>query len=83
MRQIFDFVKTMVLGGAIFLLPFAAVLIVVVKAGKMAVDSVTPLAERVPLPKGEAVIAIYVAGALLLVLVAFAGGLFARERTSA
>jgi len=45
------------------LLPFAAVLIVVVKAGKMAVDSVTPLAERVPLPKGEAVIAIYVAGA--------------------
>jgi hypothetical protein len=55
------------------------VLIVVVKAGKMAVDSVTPLAEKLPFPKGEAVIAIYVAGALLLVLVAFAGGLFARS----
>jgi hypothetical protein len=34
------------------------VLIVVVKAGKMAVDSVTPLAEKLPFPKGEAVIAI-------------------------
>ena len=43
MRQIFDFEKTTALGGAIFLLPFAAMLIVVVKAGKMAVDSVTPV----------------------------------------
>ena len=79
MRQIFDFVKTTVLGGAIFLLPFAAVLLVVVKAGRMAVDSVTPLAEKLPFPKGEAVIAFYVVGALLLALVAFAGGLFARS----
>ena len=61
------------------MLPFAAALLVVVKAGKMAVDSVTPLAEKLPFPKGEAVIAFYVAGALLLVLVAFAGGLFARS----
>jgi hypothetical protein len=57
MRQIFDFVKTTVLGGAIFLLPFAAVLIVVVKAGKMAVDSVTPLAEKLCPPlSGEFVL---------------------------
>lgn len=61
------------------MLPFAAALLVVVKAGQMAVDSVTPLAEKLPLPKGEAVIAVYVAGALMLVLVAFAGGLFARS----
>lgn len=79
MRQIFDFVKTTAFGGAIFLLPFAAALLVVVKAGKMAVDSVTPLAEKLPFPKGEAVIAIYVVGALLLALVAFAAGLFARS----
>jgi uncharacterized membrane protein len=79
MRQIFDFVKTTALGGAIFLLPFAAVLLVVVKAGKMAVDSVTPLAEKLPLPKGEAVILIYVVAALLLALVAFAAGLLARS----
>jgi len=76
MRQIFDFVKTTVLGGAIFLLPFAAVLVIVVKAGKMAVDSVTPLAEKLPLPKGEAVIAVYVVGALLLALVAIAAWLW-------
>jgi uncharacterized membrane protein len=79
MRQIFDFVKTTALGGAIFLLPFAAALLVVVKAGKMAVDSVTPLAEKLPLPKGEAVILIYVVGALLLALVGFATGLLARS----
>ncbi|MBG0810344.1 DUF502 domain-containing protein [Methylosinus sp. H3A] len=79
MRQIFDFVKTTVLGGAIFLFPFAAILLVVVKAGNMAVDSVTPLAEKLPIPKGEAVIAVYVVGALLLMLVAFAAGLFARS----
>ena len=79
MRQIFDFVKTTVLGGAIFLLPFAAALIIVIKAGKMAVDSVMPLAEKLPLPKGEAVIAVYIVGALLLVLVAFATGLLARS----
>ncbi|SFK05223.1 hypothetical protein [Methylocapsa palsarum] len=79
MRQIFDFVKTTVLGGAIFLLPFAAVLVIVVKAGKIAVDSVAPLAEKLPLPKGEAVIAVYVIGASLLVLAAFAAGLLAQS----
>ena len=67
------------------MLPFAAVLVIVVKAGKMAVDSVTPLAEKLPLPKGEAVIAVYVVGALLLALVAFAAwlwhDLFQSERT--
>lgn len=79
MRQIFDFVKTTALGGAILLLPFAATLLVVVKAGKMAVDGVTPLAETLPFPKGQAIIAIYAVAALLLVLAAFAAGLFARS----
>jgi uncharacterized membrane protein len=79
MRQIFDFVKTTVVGGAIFLLPFAAVLLVVIKAGKMAVDSATPLAEKLPISKGEAVLAVYVVGTFLLVLVAFTAGLFVRS----
>ncbi len=79
MRQIFDFMKTTVVGGAIFLLPFAAVFLVVIKAGKMAVDSATPLAEKLPISKGEAVVAVYVVGIFLLVLVAFAAGLFVRS----
>ena len=79
MRKIFGFVKTTVLGGAIFLLPFAAILLIVVKAGKMAVDSVTPLAEKLPFPKGQVVVAVYLVGALLLVLVAFTAGLLARS----
>ena len=79
MRQIWNFVKTTVLGGAIFLLPFAAILVIVVKAGKMAVDAATPVAEKLPFPKGEAVLAVYVVGAMALVLVSFAAGVLARS----
>jgi len=79
MRQIWNFVKTTVLGGAIFLLPFAAILVIVVKAGKMAVDAATPVAEKLPFPKGEAILAVYVVGAMALVLVSFAAGVLARS----
>ena len=79
MRRIWNFVNTTVLGGAIFLLPFAAILLIVIKAGKMAIDAVTPLAEKLPIPKGEAIVAIYVAFGLLLVLASFSAGLFARS----
>ncbi|QGM46259.1 hypothetical protein [Methylocystis heyeri] len=79
MRQIFNFLKTTVLGGAVFLLPFAAILLVVLKAGKMAVDTATPFAEKLPISKGEAVLAVYIGGTLLLVLIAFAAGLYARS----
>ena len=60
MRRIWQFVKTTVLGGAIFLLPIAATIVILVKAGKMAVDAATPLAEKLPFPKGQAVLAVYV-----------------------
>jgi uncharacterized membrane protein len=79
MRRIWQFVKTTVLGGAIFLLPIAATLVIIVKAGKMAVDAATPLAEKLPFPKGEAVLAVYVIGAIALALVSFAAGVFARS----
>ena len=79
MRQIWDFVKTTVLGGAIFLLPIAATLLIVVKAGKMAIDAATPLAEKLPFSRGEAVLAVYVVGAIALVLVSFAAGVFTRS----
>ena len=79
MRQIWEFVKTTVLGGVIFLLPLAATILIVVKAGKMAIDTATPLAEKLPLSKGEAVLAVYVVGAKALVLVSFAAGVFTRS----
>jgi uncharacterized membrane protein len=79
LRRIWQFVKTTVLGGAIFLLPIAATIVILVKAGKMAVDAATPLAEKLPFPKGEAVLAVYVIGAMALVLVSFAAGVFARS----
>jgi uncharacterized membrane protein len=68
-----------VLGGAVFLLPIAATLVIVIKAGKMAVDTATPLAEKLPFPKGQAVLAVYVVGATALALVSFAAGVFARS----
>jgi uncharacterized membrane protein len=79
MRRIWQFVKTTVLGGAIFLLPIAATIVIIVKAGKMAVDTATPLAEKLPFPKGEAVLAVYVIGAMALALLSFAAGVFARS----
>ena len=79
MKRVWQFVKTTVLGGAIFLLPIAATLVIIVKAGKMAVDAATPLAEKLPFPKGEAVLAVYVIGAMALALVSFAAGVFARS----
>ena len=45
----------------------------------MAVDSATPLAEKLLISKGEAVLAVYVVGTFLLVLVAFTAGLFVRS----
>jgi uncharacterized membrane protein len=79
MRKIWHFVKTTVLGGALFLLPIAATLLIVVKAGKMAIDSVTPLAEKLPIPKAEAVLAIYAFGAIFLVIISFGAGVLARS----
>ena len=61
------------------MLPFAAILVIVVKAGKMAVDAATPVAEKLPFPKGEAILAVYVVGAMALVLVSFAAGVLARS----
>ncbi len=79
MRKIWHFVKTTMLGGAIFLLPIAATLLIVVKAGKIAVDAATPLAEKLPIPKAEAVLAVYVVGAMLLIIMSFAAGVLARS----
>ncbi len=79
MRRIWQFIITTVLGGAIFLLPIAATLVILVKAGKMAIDAAMPLAEKLPFPKGQAVLAIYVVGAMALVLVSFTAGVFARS----
>jgi uncharacterized membrane protein len=79
MRRIWDFVKATMLGGIVFLIPVAAILVVIVKAGKMALDTVTPLAEKLPFSKGEAVLVVYVTAAIALVLLSFAVGVLARS----
>ncbi|PPD43057.1 MAG: hypothetical protein CTY15_11190 [Methylocystis sp.] len=79
MRPILSFCKTTIIGGVVFLLPIAAMLVIVVKAGALAVQAVAPLAEKLPFPKGEATLIIYVAGGLLLVLLSFMTGIIARS----
>jgi uncharacterized membrane protein len=79
MRQILDLLKTTVVGGAAFLSPFAAILLIVLKAGKMTVDAATLFTEKLPISKGEAVLAVYIGAALLFVLIAFAAGLYVRS----
>jgi uncharacterized membrane protein len=78
-KQIWAFVKTTILGGVIFILPIAATAVVVVKAGRMAFETAAPLAEKLPFPKGEAVIAVYGLGTIVLALVAFAAGIYAQS----
>lgn len=79
MTPVWGYIKTTVLGGLIFLLPIAATVVIIVKAGRMALDAASPLADKLPLPKGEAVIVIYILGAIALVVVAFAAGVYAKS----
>jgi uncharacterized membrane protein len=79
MRGIWDFVKTTVIGGVVFLLPAAAMMVIVVKAGALAVGAVAPLAEKLPLPKGEAIALIYLGGGLIVIILSFATGVVVRS----
>ncbi len=79
MREIWSFVKTTIIGGLVFLLPIATMLVIVVKAAALAIKAVEPLAEKLPFPKGEAALIVYVVGGTLLVLLSFAAGVIARS----
>ncbi len=79
MNRLWNFIKTTIIGGLVFLLPIAAGIVVVVKAGAMAVNAVSPLADRLPFPKPEAILIIYLLSGLSLVLICFLAGVVVRS----
>jgi uncharacterized membrane protein len=78
MTKILEFIKTTIMGGLLFLLPIAATALIFFKAGKMAAEVAAPLADKLPLPKAEAVILLYLLATILAVLLSFIAGVFIR-----
>jgi uncharacterized membrane protein len=79
MYHMWKFIKTTIIGGLVFLLPIATGIVVVAKAGAMAVNAVSPLADRLPFPKAESILIIYLLSGLLLVLICFLAGVAVRS----
>ncbi|MGA8172335.1 MAG: hypothetical protein WB816_16095 [Methylocystis sp.] len=79
MRQIWNFIKTTLIGGLVFLLPIAATIVVVMKFSEVAVKAVAPIAKRLPFAESEAIIIVYASATLLCLLLAFVAGLIARS----
>jgi uncharacterized membrane protein len=78
MTKILDFLKTTIVGDLLFLLPIAATALIFFKAGKMAAEVAAPLADKLPLPKAEAVILLYLLAATLFILLSFISGVIIR-----
>ena len=77
MRKIWKFIKATLLGGILFLLPFAVAIVVVVKAAQIALRAADPLVELLPFPHPVAALAIDITGGILIALICFAAGLLA------
>jgi uncharacterized membrane protein len=80
-RPILEFVKTTVLGGLLFLVPVAVVVVLVREVLRMGTRALAPVAHRLP-PSVVGFETPYLAVAATLVLVCFAAGLIARTRAA-
>ena len=78
MTKLLEFIKTTIVGGLLFLLPIVATALIFFKAGKMAAEVATPLADKLPLPKAEAVVLLYLLATILTILLSFIAGVFIR-----
>ena len=75
-----EFVKTTVMGGALFLLPVAVILFILSYAPRLAKKVARPIADSLHIDLGgpASIIAVTVLSVLILVLVSFAAGIVAR-----
>ncbi len=78
MKHQFSVLKTTIVGGVLFLAPFAVVLFVLGKVFAWAVKVVMPLAEALPFHSLIGLRTPWIIATLLLLLVCFAAGLLAR-----
>jgi uncharacterized membrane protein len=79
MNEIWRFTKTTLVGGLIFLLPFIVSLVVVVKAGEIALKVASPVAALLPYGQAIALTVVYLAGTILIALSCFLAGLLAQS----
>ena len=82
MQEVWKFVKTTILGGLLFLLPFAVLVVLIVKAGEIAIRTANPIGELLPYSKAVSIPIVYAAGVALIGLLCFGAGLLARTLNS-
>lgn len=82
MTKLIRILRTTILGGVLFLVPFVVLIIILSKAHKIIRTVLAPLSERIPV---ESVIGLEtpkILAAIVLVLICFFAGLFARTSTA-
>jgi len=75
------FLKTTIIGGLIFLIPFVLIVSVLGKAIKTMIVVARPLEKMIPLESIGGIAVVHILAILLLVLICFLAGLFARSST--
>ena len=75
------FLKTTIIGGLIFLIPFVLIVSVLGKAIKTMIVVARPLEKMIPLESIGGIAVVHILAILLLVFVCFLAGLFARSST--
>ena len=78
MKQLFDFVKTTVIGGVLFLVPLIVLALLLGKAWQFAAQAFKPIEALVPGGGTVAIIAVDLLAVLVLVLIGFLAGLVVR-----
>ena len=73
------FLKTTLIGGLIFLIPFVIIVSVLGKAINTMIVVARPLEKMIPLEKIGGIALIHILAVLLIVIICFIGGLFARS----
>jgi uncharacterized membrane protein len=80
MRPLWQFIKTTIIGGIVFLVPLIVLVMLLAKAHELLSKAVHPLAQMVTNQTSLGVIVADVIAALLLVFIGFAAGLVASTR---
>ena len=81
MRTLFEFVKTTVIGGLLFLVPVVLLVVLLEKAVAIALKVMVPLASHFPNQTVVGVTSATLIAILLLLVLSFGAGLFARTRS--
>jgi uncharacterized membrane protein len=82
LKKKFQILRTTILGGALFLVPFVILIIILGKALEIARGIMLPLAERLPIKSFIGLETPWLLGVIVLVLTCLLAGLFARTKAA-